>query len=96
MLFISYSVPEIIENNLTENYKNSIIFSRFFLDEAPQFSHRHVVVQRPRDVHTEFEMLEEIGRYVGYSYQISKVTTAIAYQWLSNTGSYILTVFSQL
>eukprot|EP00093_Oithona_nana_P011563 11563.XXX_17929_13097_1 [CDS] Oithona nana genome sequencing. len=31
-------------------------------DETPQFGHRHVVVQRPRDVHTEFEMLEEIGR----------------------------------
>ena len=34
----------------------------FSLDETPQFGHRHVVVQRPRDVHTEFEMLEEIGR----------------------------------
>ena len=34
----------------------------FSLDETPQFVHRHVVVQRPRDVHTEFEMLEEIGR----------------------------------
>ena len=31
-------------------------------DEAPQFTHRHVAVQRPRDVHTDFETLEEIGR----------------------------------
>jgi len=31
-------------------------------DEAPQFTHRNVVVQRPRDVHTDFETMEEIGR----------------------------------
>ena len=47
-------IPKVIMIYVDENLPQG--------DEAPQFTHRNVLVQRPRDVHADFETLEEIGR----------------------------------